>query len=378
MTHQESPVACKDAFGVVGESLSRPYPFILPFDGIWPQIRSKPNRSSLWASLIGKAILGERAWLGPYAVIRADGHTVDIGDDFHLGEMSTVHIAHALLPTIIGDRVTVARNAVVHACTIGDDCVFEEGVVILDGSAVESGVVIESGSVVFPRSLLKSGFVYAGTPAAMVRPLKEGELEQRAWAVQEVTKASLVAPIFALDASTVLSDDVFVATTARLSGTIEAESGVGIFYGCELKAADNAIVIGRNTNVQDNTVIDAEQGTVVIGRNTTVGHNVLLKVSTIGERSLIGIGSVVEVGTAIDDDVLLAAGSFTEPGQHLERGWLWAGRPARPLKKLDDAKRAMMAATIEQYCGYGVAFRTAQAVFGYPCSQGPALSSAGA
>jgi carbonic anhydrase/acetyltransferase-like protein (isoleucine patch superfamily) len=62
--------------------------------------------------------------------------------------------------------------------------------------------------------------------------------------------------------------------------------------------------------------------------------------------------------------VLLAAGSTTVEGQRLESGWLWAGRPARPLSRLDDAKRAMMAVIIEQYCGYADDFRRLQSSLG--------------
>lgn len=348
-----------DIHRVAGELLPPARPLILPFEEVWPRLKSGPARCSPSASLLGKVTLGARSWLGPHSVIRADGHTVDIGDDFRLGEMSTVHIAHGLLPTVVGNRVTVARNAVVHACTVGDDCVIEDDVVILDGTNVEPGVAIEKGSIVYPRSTLKAGFLYSGSPAVPVRPLEAGELERRSQAVQEAIAASLFASAATAPCDP-LPDEVFVATTARLSGSIAAEPGSGIFYGCELRGGDNGIAIGRNTNVQDNTVIDASQGAVTIGENTTIGHNVLLRSSTIGARSLIGIGSTVEAGTVVDEEVLLAAGSITTAGQHLERGWLWAGRPARPRTRLDDAKRAMMAATIEHYCNYGIAFRTVQ------------------
>lgn len=351
----------EDVALVASELLAPGRPFVLSFEEVRPRLGGAPRLCGPGASLLGKATVGARSWLGPASVIRADGHFVEIGDDFRLGEMSTVHIAHAILPTIVGDRVTVGRNAVVHACTVGDDCVIEDGVVVLDGSTVEAGVLVEAGSTVFPRSTLKSGLLYAGSPARPVRPLEPGELDRRARVLSAAIAASLFAPAETAGTGEASGDDVFVAHTAALSGRVAAGPGVGVFFGCKLEAAANAIVIGKNSNVQDNTVIDAAQGTVRIGDNTTIGHNVHLRAASIGAAALIGIGSLVDAGTVVDDDVLLAAGSVTRPGQHIERGRLWGGRPARPIARLDEAKREMMAAIIGQYRAYGAAYREAQA-----------------
>ena len=66
------------------------------------------------------------------------------------------------------------------------------------------------------------------------------------------------------------------------------------------------------------------------------------------------------VTRAHDNDVLVAAGAETTAGQILDSGWLWGGRPARPLKRLDAARRAMMAETVRHYVDYGHAYRAAQ------------------
>jgi carbonic anhydrase/acetyltransferase-like protein (isoleucine patch superfamily) len=336
-------------------------PFILPFEGTWPRFASEPRLCGTGASVLGRVTLGTRASLGAGTVIRADGHFVRIGDDFHLGEMSTVHIAHEVYPAIVGDRVAVGRDAVVHACTVGDDCVIEDGVVVLDGSVVENGVLIEAGSTIFPRSTLNSGFAYAGSPAKPVRELAPGELEQRARLLHET-----VAPSLFMAAAGVAADigglpaDVFVGRTARLAGRVELAAGVSILFGCRLDAAQSPIAIGTNTNVQDNTRIDASEGEVVIGPGTTIGHNVQIRAGRIGAHALIGIGADLAAGTIVDDDVLLAAGATTTPQQQLEGGWLWGGRPARPLSRLNDTRRAAMQDIVDQYRGYGAAYRAAQ------------------
>jgi carbonic anhydrase/acetyltransferase-like protein (isoleucine patch superfamily) len=80
----------------------------------------------------------------------------------------------------------------------------------------------------------------------------------------------------------------------------------------------------------------------------------------IGARSLIGIGSVLAPGTVVADDVMLAGGSTTDPGQLLEGGHLWGGRPARILGALDPKKRALMSHIVEGYCRHGREYRLLQ------------------
>jgi gamma-carbonic anhydrase len=120
-------------------------------------------------------------------------------------------------------------------------------------------------------------------------------------------------------------------------------------------------VLGADSNIQDNSVIQTRAEGVVIGRDTTIGHNVHIADCRIGARSLIGIGARIAPGTVIADDVMLAAGAITDPGQLLAGGHLWGGRPARILGPLDEAKRSMMARIVEGYCAHGRGYRAAQA-----------------
>jgi len=120
-----------------------------------------------------------------------------------------------------------------------------------------------------------------------------------------------------------------------------------------LDAADGEIVIGKRSNVQDNSLLRCGPGgRIALGEDSTVGHNVRLADCTIGDRSLIGIGAVVAEGTIVEDDVFLAAGASTTPGQVLGSGKLWGGQPARALAPLDERKRTLIADTIPTYCEY--------------------------
>ena len=336
---------------------------ILPYNGISPRFGGPPTFRGERAAILGRVTLGAGAVLGASSVIRADGHFVQVGNAFRLSDRATVHIAHDLYPTIIGDRVTVGANAVVHACTVGDDCIIGENSVVLDGSVLEDGIVLEAGSIVFPRSKLAGGHLYAGSPAKPVRPLHPGEIADRAAAIEQAglpssDSQSLRGPE-PRDGG--IHPSVFIASTARLRGTIAAAANSSVWFGCDLDANGGEIVVGFNSNIQDNTLIRCAPGrSFVIGNDSTIGHNVTLADCRIGDRALIGIGSVVASGTVIEDDVLLAAGSATVEGQVLERGYLWGRRPAQKMAPLDDAKRELIAQTIVMYCGYARAFAEAE------------------
>lgn len=311
---------------------------------------------------MGRVEIGSDALIGPEAVIRGDGHFVRIGDDFAIGEASTVHIAHSVLPAIIGDGVSVGRNAVVHACTVGDNCVIEDDVVVLDGSLVGNNVVIEKGSTVFPRSNLEEGFLYAGSPAKAIGRITDEVRKPRAARIREEIAALMEGSSDAGGEAHAdgVREALFVARGVRFKGRVDLAPRSSVFFACHLEAERGAILVGENTNIQDNTRIFCDGDGVEIGADTTLGHNVRMRDCRVGARALIGIGAFIDRGTVVEDEVMVAAGATTVPGQRLERGWVWGGRPARQLSKLDDAKRQMMLGIIEHYCGYAETYRRIQ------------------
>lgn len=334
---------------------------LLPYLGVVPRLAAPPRHFGAGAAVIGRVALGGGAWLAAGSVIRADGHDVRAGDDLYLGPRATVHIAHELYPTVIGARVTVGEYAVLHACEVGDDCVIEERAVVLDGSVLEAGAVLAADSVVFPRTRLAGGAVYAGRPAQEVRRLAPGELPR----LREQSRARIAAhaaPYPQSDLREPLAGSVFVANTARLRGDVHAGDRASIWYGTLLEADGGQIVIGADANVQDNTLASCSPGgRLEIGSGTTIGHNVRLRDCVIGARCLIGIGSVLAPGTRVEDDVFVAAGATTTPGQVLTSGNFYAGQPARVLGPLDERKRALIALTVETYRQYAAELARAQA-----------------
>jgi len=156
-----------------------------------------------------------------------------------------------------------------------------------------------------------------------------------------------------------IAADVFLAETAVVIGDVEIGPGSSIWYGCVVRGDVNRIRIGRNTNVQDGTVIHCngdragdyrETGggePTVIGDDVVIGHMVLLHACAVGDRAFIGMGAAVLDRATVEADAMVAAGAMVTPGKTVPTGQLWAGAPARPMRALgaaDTADRAYIAA----------------------------------
>jgi carbonic anhydrase/acetyltransferase-like protein (isoleucine patch superfamily) len=336
-----------------------PAPLLWPFEGVQPSLRGPLAHAGAGSAILGKVHLGRNAHLRSDAVLRADGHTVRVGDDYCMGVHSTVHISHALHGTEIGDLVTVGDNSVVHACTLGDACVIEDRVCVLDAAVVGSGCVVAQGSVVYSRSTLAPDHWCEGIPARAVRPLLPGELQA---ARRNIRERHLTGPVAnaAPVAVPLASGAGWVAATVRGAGKVEMALNSSLWFGCTVEAPAYGVSIEAGANVQDNSVLRGSQQCITVGTLTTVGHNVELLDCSVGARSLIGMGSVLAPMTRVENDVLLAAGSTTLVGQVLESGWLWGGRPARPIARLDERKLQLIAQSASVYQAYAREYSATQ------------------
>ncbi|MCL4800072.1 MAG: gamma carbonic anhydrase family protein [Burkholderiales bacterium] len=331
-----------------------------PFEGVPPVFAGPPRFCGHGAAVLGRAKLGAEAWLGAYSVIRADGHDIRIGDGFHIGVHSTVHIAHAVYPTHVGNRVSVGDYAVVHACEVGDDCIVEDGATVLDGAVVGRGAIIERDAVVFPRARLAPGQRYAGVPAKAIGPVDPTELAARHAGLR--SRAVRVDCSDLADAPSITPATgarAFVAPGVHCTGRVALEEAANVWFGCALHGGEHGVRIGAGANVQDNSFLYAISGPLVIEPDATIGHNVILRDCRVMSGALVGISSSIAPGTVVEPESLVAAGSTTTPGQVISSGWLWAGRPARRLRALDEATRAMLREVPPVYRAYAAEFGAA-------------------
>ena len=142
-------------------------------DGTAPQL-GEAAWAAPSADLVGDVRLGARAsvWFG--AVIRADNTPIAIGEDSNIQDGSVCH-SDPGYPLTIGARVTVGHQAILHGCTIGDDCLVGMGARILNGAIIEPECLIGAGALITEGKHFESGSLIVGAPARVARRLTEEE-----------------------------------------------------------------------------------------------------------------------------------------------------------------------------------------------------------
>lgn len=168
-------------------------------------------------------------------------------------------------------------------------------------------------------------------------------------------------PLYRLDGkSPQLGEDVFVAPNASVIGDVVIGDRSSVWFGVVVRGDCYPIRIGARTNIQDNAVVHVTGGKAEtrIGDDVTVGHLALVHGCTIGDRCLIGMGSIVLDGAVIEDDCLIAAGALVPPRMRVPARSLVMGRPGKIVKTLTDEDLANIRASAEAYVGYAEACST--------------------
>lgn len=149
-------------------------PIILPYKGVLPTIHPDAFIAP-GAVVIGDVHIGAftNVWFG--VVIRGDVNTIRIGERTNIQDGTIVHVTRQTGPTRIGSGVTIGHQALLHACTVHDDAFIGMGSTLLDFSEVQSGGFLAAGAVLTPRKVVKSGELWGGNPAKMMRELSAEE-----------------------------------------------------------------------------------------------------------------------------------------------------------------------------------------------------------
>jgi carbonic anhydrase/acetyltransferase-like protein (isoleucine patch superfamily) len=147
-------------------------------------------------------------------------------------------------------------------------------------------------------------------------------------------------PIHSLDgvSPTVPADGRFwVAPTAVVIGKVSLGEGAGIWFGAVLRGDNEPIVVGPDSNLQENVVVHTDPGfPVTIGTGCTIGHAAIIHGCTIGNNVLIGMGAIILNGAVIGDNSLVGAGALVTEGKAIPPGSLVIGSPGRVARPLTD------------------------------------------
>ena len=150
---------------------------ILPYKNIYPDLE-KDVFIAPGAWVIGDVKIGERSSIWFNTVVRGDVNSIRIGEDTNVQDSSVLHVTTEKFPLNIGHRVTIGHRAIVHGCTVEDECLIGMGAVILDGAHIGKGSIIAAGSVVTPGCNIPAGSLVMGIPAAIKKTLTEEQQEE--------------------------------------------------------------------------------------------------------------------------------------------------------------------------------------------------------
>lgn len=131
--------------------------------------------------------------------------------------------------------------------------------------------------------------------------------------------------------------DTFLAENAAIIGDVIMGDGCSIWYGAVLRGDVNSIRIGNSVNIQDGSVLHTlyEKSVLEIGDDVSIGHNVTIHGAKICNGALVGMGSVVLDHAVIGEGAIIAAGSVVLSRTIVEPGCIYAGVPAKFVKKVD-------------------------------------------
>ena len=148
-----------------------------------------------------------------------------------------------------------------------------------------------------------------------------------------------------------IDKNVFVAPGSYGVGDVQIGSKSNIWFNVVIRGDVEKIRIGKNTNIQDLTMVHCTTkgfGTT-IGSNVTIGHNCVIHDCTINDNSLIGMSSTILDGAVVEKNSMLAAGSLLTQGKIVKSGEIWAGNPAKLLRKLNNKEIGFFKISADRY-----------------------------
>jgi len=154
-----------------------------------------------------------------------------------------------------------------------------------------------------------------------------------------------------------LGTGAWVADSAEVIGNVTLGENASIWFGAVLRGDNETMTIGRNSNVQDMSMLHSDPGSpLTIGENVTIGHSVMLHGCTVGDNSLIGIQAVVLNNARIGRNSIVGAGSVVTEGKEFPDNSLILGAPAKVVRTLSDEDAERLRHGSEHYVNNAVRY----------------------
>ncbi|HEX9025489.1 MAG TPA: gamma carbonic anhydrase family protein [Clostridium sp.] len=133
----------------------------------------------------------------------------------------------------------------------------------------------------------------------------------------------------------ILDEEIYISETAVIIGDVTLKRNANIWFGAVLRGDIESIVIGENTNIQENSIVHVDKSEKVeVGDGCTIGHGVIVHGCKIGNNTLVGMGAIILNGAKIGNNSIVGAGSLITQNKEFEDGVLIIGNPAKVVRKL--------------------------------------------
>lgn len=151
-----------------------------------------------------------------------------------------------------------------------------------------------------------------------------------------------------------LGNNCFVADNATIAGDVVMGSDCSVWFTAVIRGDVNSIRIGNRTNIQDGAIIHCtyEKASTTIGHNVSIGHRAIVHGCTVKDNVLIGMGAIVMDHAVVEENCIIAAGAVVLENSICEAGHIYAGIPARKMKKLSPEQMENMKKTAGNYVMY--------------------------
>lgn len=148
----------------------------------------------------------------------------------------------------------------------------------------------------------------------------------------------------------IIDSTCYISENATIIGRVSIEKNSSIWYGTVVRGDEHHISIGKNTNIQDNSIVHIGTSLpTIIGDDVTVGHGAIIHGCTIGNNVLIGMGSIILDGAKVSDNVIVGAGSLVPPGKVIPPNSLVMGSPAKVVRCLTEEDRTYIKESANNY-----------------------------
>lgn len=144
--------------------------------------------------------------------------------------------------------------------------------------------------------------------------------------------------------------EYWIAPNASVMGNVTLKKNASIWFSATVRGDNDPIEIGENTNIQDGSVLHTDIGLpLIIGNNVTVGHMVILHGCSIGDNSLIGMGSIILNGARIGRNCLIGANSLITEGKDIPDNSMVMGAPGKVVREVSESQIWFLAGSAQHY-----------------------------